>query len=344
MVTAAVPGACRARPGDASDSGHELVVDLDELGDHAGELPGDELLVRRRAGMRVIGSLVGKVLDEQQVVRLRRVTVDPELERARLQSWPAGRELRDDGLDLGLLAGLEIDREYLYQHEQLLWESEARYCASCGVHDPGAAAGCLATSGRIACWPNRLKEPCPDAASTGAVQHIYRAGDGLLGGGDDRDLLPARCGAKPLAENVRTFELAASAEAAGFRVPALPPVPGRWPHRVRGTRTRLPCHPADHRRCPGCRHRGLTRGSGWPSRRVTCGESSTSTWALPRISWPGPGVPTSPAARSLAWSQSPGGLPPDDQPRWRPWPRWPRRRASNSRPPSGSRCGWATTR
>jgi hypothetical protein len=34
-------------------------------------------------------------------------------QRARLLGRPFGRELLDDGFDLGLLAGLEIDREHL---------------------------------------------------------------------------------------------------------------------------------------------------------------------------------------------------------------------------------------
>jgi hypothetical protein len=42
-------------------------------------------------------------------------------------------------------------------------------------------------------------------------------------------------------------------------LPAVPPVPGSGPHRVRGAGTRLPCRPADHRRRAGHRHRDIAR-------------------------------------------------------------------------------------
>src|SRR6266566_7903945 len=67
------PGGVRARHGGISDADQELMVDLDELRDQAGELPGDELLVGVRTGVGVISGLVGEVLDEQQVVRPGRV-------------------------------------------------------------------------------------------------------------------------------------------------------------------------------------------------------------------------------------------------------------------------------
>ncbi len=68
------------------------------------------------------------------------------------------------------------------------------------------------------------------------------------------------CRARPRAENVRTFELAASAEAAGFRACLLPPIPDGGPPRSGCPRARLPCGPADHRRRAGHRDRGGARG------------------------------------------------------------------------------------
>src|SRR6266566_3348299 len=185
------PGASRARPCAASDADQQLVVDLDELRDQAGEPAGDQLLIDGRAGVRVVGGVVGEVLDEQQVVGPGRVAIDPERQRARLLGRPLGRELLDDGFDLGLLAGLEIDREHLCQHEQLPL-SQAQHCASDAVHDAAAAQGCLATSGRDTVLAGqRLKEPCPDTASAGVAQRLYLGCDHLLSSGDDRDLLPA---------------------------------------------------------------------------------------------------------------------------------------------------------
>jgi Metal binding domain of Ada len=104
------------------------VVDLDELRDQVGEPSGNQLLISVRGGVRVIGRLVGEVLDEQQIVGPGRVAIDAERQRARL---------------------------------------------------PGRTAYSAVVTTGIYCRPG--------------------------------------CGANPLAENVRTFELAASAEAAGFR-------------------------------------------------------------------------------------------------------------------------------
>src|SRR5260221_47577 len=61
-----------------SERDDQLVVDLGELDDLVRELAGDQVAVGRRAGVRVVGGLIGEVLDEQQVVRLGRVPVHPE--------------------------------------------------------------------------------------------------------------------------------------------------------------------------------------------------------------------------------------------------------------------------
>jgi hypothetical protein len=41
-----------------------LMIDLDELNDQIRELAGDQVAVGRRTGVRVIGGLIGEVLDE----------------------------------------------------------------------------------------------------------------------------------------------------------------------------------------------------------------------------------------------------------------------------------------
>src|SRR5256885_11713684 len=71
-------------PSTPLQSDYQLVVDLDELHDDVGELRGDQLLVRGRGGVRVVGGLVGEVLDEQQVVDVGRIAVHAERQRALL--------------------------------------------------------------------------------------------------------------------------------------------------------------------------------------------------------------------------------------------------------------------
>ena len=136
----------------------QLVVDLHELLDQPGELPGDEFLVGRRAGVRVIGRLIRKVLNEQQVVRLGRVTVDPERQRSGLVVRAPGRELRDDGLALGLLAGLEVDRENLDEHGVIpSWLYVLlRLCVFKGS---GLARPCPATSGHASAGNRGASRP-----------------------------------------------------------------------------------------------------------------------------------------------------------------------------------------
>src|SRR5580658_7685124 len=101
------------------------MIDLHERHDEPGEAPSDQLLVGRRAGVRVIGGLIGEMLDEQQVVRPYRVAVDAEGQGPRLLLGSLGRKLLDDCLSLGLLAGLELDGEYLGKHGwSSHWSSE----------------------------------------------------------------------------------------------------------------------------------------------------------------------------------------------------------------------------
>ena len=70
--------------------------------------------------MRVVGGLVGEVLDEEQVVRAGGVAVHAEGQRAFLRAGAFRRELLDDRLRFGLPAGLEWDREHLGEHGFLL--------------------------------------------------------------------------------------------------------------------------------------------------------------------------------------------------------------------------------
>ena len=103
------------------------------------------------------------------------------------------------------------------------------------------------------------------------------------------------CGAKPLAENVRTFELAASAEAAGFRA-CLRCRPYRAAGPIAAGAPELVCR-AVQLIIEGVLDTGtedIARGRGWRSRRGTCGGSSTTIWASLRISWPGRDARTSP--------------------------------------------------
>jgi len=84
------------------------VIDLDELRDQAGKPPGDQLLIRVRAGVCVVGGLVGEVLDEQQVVGLCRVAIDPERQRARLLGRPLGANSSTMASTSACLPGLSL--------------------------------------------------------------------------------------------------------------------------------------------------------------------------------------------------------------------------------------------
>jgi len=79
------------------------------------------------------------------------------------------------------------------------------------------------------CAGRPLSGPCPDTASAGAgVTHISGVVTSYSAVVTTGIYCRPGCGARPLAENVRTFELAASAEAAGFRACL------RRPYRVAG--------------------------------------------------------------------------------------------------------------
>ena len=52
------------------------MIDFDEIYDRFGESPGDEVAVRGRIRVRVVGGLIGEVLDEQEVVHLRGIAVN----------------------------------------------------------------------------------------------------------------------------------------------------------------------------------------------------------------------------------------------------------------------------
>src|SRR5579862_2199386 len=97
-----------------SEPDDQLVVELGELNDHARELAGDQVTVGRRARVRVVGGLIGEVLDEQQVVRFRRIPVHPERQGAVFGPGPLGREFLHDRLDLVLHAVLELDGVHLH--------------------------------------------------------------------------------------------------------------------------------------------------------------------------------------------------------------------------------------
>src|ERR1039457_819563 len=97
-----------------SESDDQLVVEFGELDDHARELAGDEVAVGRRAGVCVVGGLIGEVLDEQQVVRLRRIPVHPERHGAVFGPGPFRREFLHDRLDLVLQAVLEPDGKHFH--------------------------------------------------------------------------------------------------------------------------------------------------------------------------------------------------------------------------------------
>jgi AraC-like DNA-binding protein len=75
--------------------------------------------------VRVVGSLVGEVLDEQQIIRLGRVPVHPEGQGAFLRAGAERRELPHDVLDLVLHAFLQLDGKYLDQHGQCSGPSAA---------------------------------------------------------------------------------------------------------------------------------------------------------------------------------------------------------------------------
>src|SRR6266700_3173276 len=92
----------------------QLVVEFGELDDHARELAGDQVAVGRRARVRVIGGLIGEVLDEQQVVRLRRIPVHPERQGAVFGPGPFPREVLHDRVDLVLRSVLELDGKHLH--------------------------------------------------------------------------------------------------------------------------------------------------------------------------------------------------------------------------------------
>jgi AraC family transcriptional regulator of adaptative response / DNA-3-methyladenine glycosylase II len=75
----------------------------------------------------------------------------------------------------------------------------------------------------VGCCPaahggKRPAGPCPDVASAGAAQRLYLEAVTTYSAVVTTGIYcRPGCSATPLAENVRTFELAASAEAAGFR-------------------------------------------------------------------------------------------------------------------------------
>jgi hypothetical protein len=79
------------------------VVELDEFFDDLGEPTGDELLVRRRISVCVVGILVGEVLDEQQIVGTLRIPVNAERQRSRFTSRTDRGELFDDRLGAACL-------------------------------------------------------------------------------------------------------------------------------------------------------------------------------------------------------------------------------------------------
>src|SRR6185437_11916810 len=98
-------------------------------------------------------------------------------------------------------------------------------------------------------------------ASSGARQHLYRRNDDVLGGGDDRHLLPARL-SRAAAGRERADVRAGRERGSGGvpGLPALPPVPDRGPARSGCARAGVPCGPADHRGSAGHRDRDGARG------------------------------------------------------------------------------------
>jgi hypothetical protein len=125
------------------------VVELGELLDHARELAGDQVPVGRRAGVRVVGGLIGEMLHEQQVVGLRQIPVDPERHGALLGAGTERRELPHDRLDLVLHAVLELDRENLHQHGDLL----SCYDTQQDSRADGSGSGHIRTGIRVRIWP-----------------------------------------------------------------------------------------------------------------------------------------------------------------------------------------------
>src|SRR5215468_12763725 len=128
---------------------------------------------------------------------------------------------------------------------------------------PAAAQGCLATSGRIVRWQVNGRENLVRIRLAPVTYGAYTWGcDHILSSGNDPDLLPAwLCRETAGREHTDFRARRKRGSGGGPRVPALPPVPGSWHDRVRGTGTRLPCRPADHRRRAGHRHRGIARGA-----------------------------------------------------------------------------------
>src|SRR5262249_39333495 len=115
-----VPGANRVTPETAgvrvSEGDEQLVIDLHELDDHVRELTSDQLLIGRRAGVRVVRGLIGEVLDEQEVVDVRWIAIHPEGQCALLACGALGGEFLHDRFGLGLHAVLEFYWEYLCEH------------------------------------------------------------------------------------------------------------------------------------------------------------------------------------------------------------------------------------
>src|SRR5580700_11620684 len=95
--------------------------------------------------MSVVGRLVREVLDEQEVVGLRRVAIHPERQGSSLGPRPLRRELLHDRFGLGLHAVLELDRKYLHQHRDLLHERFVLPPPSLAARTPLS----LATSGHL---------------------------------------------------------------------------------------------------------------------------------------------------------------------------------------------------
>src|SRR5580692_12268090 len=124
---------------------HQFVIDLDEFDDPLRELAGDQVLICSRTGMSVVGRLVREVLDEQQVVRLRRVAIHPERQGSWLGPRSLRRELLHDRFGLGLHAVFQLDRKYLHQHRDLLRQRLALPPLSLAAR----TARSLATSGHL---------------------------------------------------------------------------------------------------------------------------------------------------------------------------------------------------
>ena len=157
-----------------------------------GELAGDQLRVGGRAGVRVVGGLVGEVLDEQQVVGLGRVPVHPEGQRALLAPGPSGANSATMASTLSCVPSLSLMGNTLTSMSSLL---SARVAAPRMRRDvgrmPAPPRPGLARSGHgrparpelrgVRIWP----APAPAVPYTWAMT-TYSAVD------HDRHLLPAR--------------------------------------------------------------------------------------------------------------------------------------------------------